>query len=406
MYLVCKQQVKLTKKEYLILRELCHISKNLYNQALYEIRQEYFKDKRYLNYYDTVKILQGTENYSLLQAQVSQQTLKIVDENFKSFFALIKKKYKARIPKYLDKDGFFKLCIPTVNIKDGKFQLPYSRKYAKERDKIFIRVPSRLEGKIVKQIWIVPRQDARFFEVQYVYIAHEQEEKKEITNVLAIDLGISNLCTCVDTYGNSFIMDGRKLKSYNQWYNKQNGILCSIKDKQKFGKKLTHRQYKILTKRNNRINDIVHKTCRYIINYCSSNNIDTVVCGINKDFQRNSNLGAKNNQTFTQIPFGKLRNNIEYLCKLYGIKYIEQEESYTSKASFWDKDPIPVYGDENISTFSGKRVKRGLYRTADGRFLNADVNGALNILRKSNVVSLETLYNRGELNTPIRIRVA
>lgn len=406
MYLACKQQVKLTKEEYLILRELCHVSKNLYNQALYEIRQEYFSSKNYLNYYDVVKRLQGTENYSILQAQISQQTLKIVDENFKSFFALIKKEYKARIPKYLDKDGFFKLCIPTVKIKDGKFQLPYSRKYGKEHNKIFIKVPPILEGKQVKQIWIQPKQNARFFEIHYIYRVDEQKEAEISTNVLAIDLGINNFCTCVTTFGDSFIMDGKKLKSFNQWYNKQNSILQSIKDKQKFGKKLTNRQIKLLRKRNNRINDIVHKTCKYIIDYCNSNLIDTIVFGMNSDFQRNSNLGKKTNQQFTQIPFGKLRDNFKYLCKIYGIKFIEQEESYTSKASFWDKDFIPTYGDKEMPKFSGSRVHRGLYQTANGILLNADVNGALNILRKSNIVSLEGLYARGELNTPVRIRVA
>ena len=140
MYLTIKQQIKLTKKEYLILKELCHISKNLYNQTLYEVRQKFFSDKKYLNYYEAVRILQGTKNYTSLQAQVSQQTMKIVDENFKSFFALRRKNIKARIPKYLDKDGFFKLCIPTVRIKSGKFQLPYSRSYAKEHDKLYFNI--------------------------------------------------------------------------------------------------------------------------------------------------------------------------------------------------------------------------------------------------------------------------
>ena len=405
MYLAYKQQVKLTKEEYLILRELCHISKNLYNQALYEIRQEYFKSKKYLNYYDVVKILQGTENYSILQAQISQQTLKIIDENFKSFFTLVKKKYKANIPRYLDKDGFFKLCIPIVTIKDSKFQIPYSRSYGKTHNKIYIKVPSKLEGKQVKQIRIVPRQDARFFEVQYIYKVDEPKEKETITNTLAIDFGISNLCTCVDTLGNSFIMDGKKLKSFNQWYNKELSRLSSIKDKQKI-KGYTKRMYRITTKRNNRVNDITHKTCKRIINYCIDKNIDAIVCGVNKDFQRNSDIGNINNQKFTQIPFGKIRENLRYLCKLYGIKFIEKEESYTSKASFWDKDFIPTYGDENILTFSGKRIKRGLYKTKNGKVLNADVNGALNILRKSNIVSLDGLYARGELNTPVRIRVA
>ena len=407
MYLAVKQQLNnLNKEEYLVLRELCHVSKNLYNQALYEIRQEYFKSKKCLNYYDVCKKLQGTENYSLLQAQMSQQTLKTVDDNFKSFFELIKKKLKARIPKYLDKDEFFKLTIPTVSIKDGKIQLPYSRQYAKEHNKIYLKVPNILNGKKVKQVWIIPRQNARFFEVQYIYKV-EPKEKKPIKNALAIDLGIDNLCTCVTSSGKSFIMDGKKLKSFNQWYNKETSRLKSIKDKQKI-KGYTKKLYGIVTKRNNRISDILHKSCKYIINYCIDNNIDTVVCGMNKDFQRYSNLGKVNNQKFTQIPFGKIRDILNYLCELNGINFIEQEESYTSKASFWDRDEIPVFSSESKVNydFSGKRVHRGLYRSKNGMLLNADLNGSLNILRKSNVVSLEALYSRGVLNPPLRIRVA
>lgn len=407
MYLAVKQQLNnLNKEEYLVLRELCHVSKNLYNQALYEIRQEYFKSKKCLNYYDVCKKLQGTENYSLLQAQMSQQTLKTVDDNFKSFFELIKKKLKARIPKYLDKDEFFKLTIPTVSIRDGKIQLPYSRQYAKEHNKIYLKVPNILNGKKVKQVWIIPRQNARFFEVQYIYKV-EPKEKKPIKNALAIDLGIDNLCTCVTSSGKSFIMDGKKLKSFNQWYNKETSRLKSIKDKQKI-KGYTKKLYGIVTKRNNRISDILHKSCKYIINYCIDNNIDTVVCGMNKDFQRYSNLGKINNQKFTQIPFGKIRDILNYLCELNGINFIEQEESYTSKASFWDRDEIPVFSSESKVNydFSGKRVHRGLYRSKNGMLLNADLNGSLNILRKSNVVSLEALYSRGVLNPPLRIRVA
>lgn len=407
MYLAVRQQLNnLSKSEYLVLRELCHVSKDLYNQALYEIRQEYFRSKKHLNYYDVCKKLQGTETYSLLQAQVSQQTLKAVDENFKSFFGLIKKKLKARIPKYLDKDGFFKLTVPTVSIKNDKIQLPYSRQYAKEHNKIYLKVPNILKGKKVKQIWIIPRQNARFFEVQYIYKV-EPKEKKSIKNVLAIDLGITNLCTCVTTEGNSFIIDGRKLKSFNQWYNKETSRLNSIKDKQKI-KGYTKKLYRIATKRNNRVSDIVHKTCKYVVNYCVDNDIDTIVCGINKDFQRYSNLGKVNNQKFTQIPFGKIRNILNYLCELNGINFIEQEESYTSKASFWDRDEIPVFSSESKVNydFSGKRVYRGLYHSKNGMLLNADLNGSLNILRKSNVVSLEALYSRGVLNPPLRIRVA
>ena len=152
----------------------------------------------------------------------------------------------------------------------------------------------------------------------------------------------------------------------------------------------------------------MNKSARIIINYCLENSIGNIVCGYNETFQRNSNLGKKNNQTFVNIPFGVLREKIEYLCKLYGITFIKQEESYTSKASFFDKDDIPVYYDDNPQKyeFSGKRIKRGLYQTKEGMLLNADINGALNILSKSKVVGLNTLYNRGELDTPIRIRVA
>ena len=283
--------------------------------------------------------------------------------------------------------------------------MPYSRQYAKEHNKIYLKVPSVLKGKEVKQVWIIPRQNARFFEVQYIYKA-EPKEKKPIKNALAIDLGIDNLCTCVTSNGKSFIMDGKKLKSFNQWYNKETSKLKSIKDKQKI-KGYTKKLYRIVTKRNNRVSDVLHKSCKYIINYCIDNNIDTVVCGMNKDFQRYSNLGKANNQKFTQIPFGKIRNILNYLCELNGINFIEQEESYTSKASFWDRDDIPVFSSESKAKydFSGRRVHRGLYRSKKGILLNADLNGSLNILRKSNVVDLKILYSSDELNTPVRIRV-
>lgn len=182
----------------------------------------------------------------------------------------------------------------------------------------------------------------------------------------------------------------------------------SIKDKQGYKNKYTNKQLTNTRKRNNKVNDYMNKTARIIINYCLENSIGNIVCGYNETFQRNSNLGKKNNQTFVNIPFGVLREKIEYLCKLYGITFIKQEESYTSKASFFDKDNIPVYNDDNPQKyeFSGKRIKRGLYQTKEGMLLNADVNGALNILSKSKVVDLEVLYNRGELDTPIRIRIA
>ena len=221
-------------------------------------------------------------------------------------------------------------------------------------------------------------------------------------------MGVDNLATCVTTDGKSFIIDGKRLKSINQWYNKENARLQGIKDKQKFGKGRTNRQKAILHKRNNRTNDYISKAAKIIVKYCLEHNIGNLVCGYNTTFQQSPTLGKATNQNFVNLPYGQLRSKLEYLCKLHGITYTEQEESYTSKSSFWDKDELPVYNADNPQTyeFSGKRVKRGLYRTSAGKTLNADVNGALNILRKSSVVALDGLYSRGEVNTPIRIRVA
>ena len=163
----------------------------------------------------------------------------------------------------------------------------------------------------------------------------------------------------------------------------------------------------LINKRNNKVNDYIKKTCRYIINYCLNNEIGNLVIGYNVTLQKNINLGRVNNQNFVNIPVGDIKEKLEYLCKLYGINFIKQEESYTSKASFFDEDEIPKYNQDNPKkyTFSGKRVKRGLYKTRNGKLINADINGALNILKKSNVVSLSALYSSGEVDTPVRIRL-
>lgn len=399
----------MSKEEYNVLKEQCRISKNLKNQVLYEIRQKFFSDKSYLNYNEVYKTLKTSDNYKLLQSNMAQQIMKNVDAEFKSFFGSLKSKkvaHKVNIPHYLPKDGYNQLIIQQINIHNGKFQLPYSREYAKTHEKFYIKMPSILSDKKVKEIKIIPKYNARFFEIAYTY---EVEDVSKInldkTKALAIDLGVNNLCTCVTSDGDSFILDGKKLKSYNQWYNKENARLQSIKDKQKLSKTLTKRQARLLRKRENRVRDYLGKTTKKIINYCLEHNIGNLVLGKNKGFQQKSNLGKVNNQIFVQMPFYKLQQKLEYQCKIYGIDMIEQEESYTSKASFWDKDEIPVYGDSKQHIFSGKRIKRGLYKTSSGILLNADVNGALNILRKSNVVSLNGLYSRGELNTPVRIRV-
>lgn len=415
MYLTVKQQLKhLSKEEYLILRELCHSAKNLYNQAVYNIRQYYFDEGKDLNYVENNKLLKSSENYKILNSNMAQQILKEVDGAFKSFFRLLKLKSKGeykekvKLPKYLPKNSFTTLVVGFVRLNENTFILPYSQSYKKNHRPIKINIPSLLLDKNIKEIRIIPKFNARFFEIQYTYQVENEQRNLDKNNALAIDLGVNNLATCVTNRGKSFIVDGKKLKSINQWFNKYNAKLQSIKDKQGYGKTLTMKQKYIWNKRNNRVNDYLSKSARIIINYCLENNIGTLVCGYNNDFQRNSDIGKKNNQNFVNIPFSKLQSKLEYLCEFYGIKYVDQEESYTSKASFFDMDIIPEYKEkDNIEyPFSGKRVRRGMYKTLKGYILNADVNGALNILKKSKVVDLEVLYHRGEVDTPVRIRVS
>ena len=416
MYFTIKQQVKqLSKEDYKNLRELSHIAKNLTNEAIYNVRQSYFNEGKYLNYKKNYALLKNSENYKSLNSNMAQQILKEVDSMFHSFFGLIKLAEKGRysfkdikLPYYLPKDSFTTLVIGFVRFNGNQLTIPYSQSYKKGHKGITINLPPKLAGKKVKEIRIIPKSKARFFEIQYCYEAEEIQSNLDENHVLAVDLGVDNLAACVTSKGNSFIIDGKRLKSINQWFHKENARLQCIKDKQKFGKKSTNKQQTIRRNRNNKVNDYMNKSARMIINYCLNNDIGTLVCGYNKTFQRNSDIGKKNNQNFVNIPFGKLREKFRYLCKLYGIKYIEQEESYTSKASFFDEDIIPVYNQDTPQTytFSGKRIKRGLYQCGNGKTLNADINGALNILRKSNVVSLTGLYDRGELDTPIRIRVA
>jgi IS605 OrfB family transposase len=416
MYLTVKQQVKhLSKEDYKSIKELCHIAKNLTNQAIYNVRQYYFNEGEYLNYEKNYALLKSSENYKLLNSNMAQQILKEVDGSFKSFFGLLKlaKKGKyafkdCKLPNYLPKDGYTTLVIGFVRLNGNKLILPFSNTYKKTHKSVEIIIPPILLDKKVKEIRIIPKANARFFEIQYIYEAENIQRNLNQNNALALDLGINNLVTAVSSEGKSFIVDGKRLKSINQWYNKRNAYLQSIKDKQHFGYRPTNRQKANTRDRNNKVNDYMNKAARKIIDYCVSNNIGTLVVGYNETFQRNADMGKANNQNFVNIPYGQLRFKLEYLCELNGIAFVKQEESYTSKSSFWDKDDLPVYNNDNPKTytFSGTRIHRGMYQCKNGMCLNADVNGALNILRKSNVVPLNGLYTRGEVDTPVRIRIS
>ena len=416
MHLTVKQQVKrLSKEDYRTIRELCHIAKNLANEAIYNVRQYYFSEGEFLKYEKNYTLLKNSPNYKALNSNMAQQILKEVDGSFKSFFSLLKLakqgKYAfkdCRLPHYLPKDGYTTLVIGFVRLKGNKLILPFSNSFKKTHKAVEITIPPMLLDKKVKEIRIIPKAKARFFEIQYIYEAECVQRNLNTNNALALDLGINNLVTAVSSNGKSFIIDGKKLKSINQWFNKENARLQSIKDKQHYGEKSTSRQKAIARSRNNKVNDYMNKAARKVINYCIANDMGTLVVGYNETFQRGGHIGKRNNQNFVNIPYGQLRSKLEYLCKMNGIIFVKQEESYTSKSSFWDRDDIPVYNADNPREyqFSGKRIHRGQYKTASGKIINADVNGALNIMRKSSVVDVNILYGRGEVDTPVRIRIA
>ena len=412
MYLTVKNQLRnLPVKYFETLRLLCHLSKNLYNEALYSVRQYYFTERKHLTYESNYYECKGSENYKALGTDVAQQTMKVVDRNFKSFYALISKaksgdyQFKQiRMPHYLPKEGYFSLIIPRISIKNGSFAIPMSRAFKKEHGELRFNIPPNIEDKKICEVRIHPRNKGRFFEIEYIYEQPEIKVELNADKYMAIDFGLDNLATCVTNDGASMIFDGKKLKSYNRLYNKINAKIQSSKDKAGV-KGFNRRQVFNIRKRNRRVNHAMSVAASRIIKYCLKNQIGNLVVGYNLDWKRNIEIGKVNNQNFVQIPHGLLRQKLKYQCKLYGINYVEQEESYTSKASFFDNDELPTYNADNPQSyeFSGRRISRGQYRTKSGYVLNADVNGALNILRKSKLVDLKVLQDRGCVNQPQRI---
>jgi IS605 OrfB family transposase len=395
MFATQKVRIKrLTKQEYEAMRMLHRYAKNLYNVALYELRQYFFDTGKLLSYNKLYHICKTNENYKYIQAGVSQQILQRAYEAMKSFLELRKKANKGEylteavsIPKYLPKDGYYQLCCSTnaITIHDGYFKVPLSRLFSKEYPgiSISIRVPERIAGKSIREVRLNPKYNARYLEAEFVYEA-EGTATSHGTETLAIDLGVNNLAAGISTAGTAFLVDGKRLKSANQWYNKERARLYAIKDMQGI-KGETHKLASIAANRDNFIRDYMSKTAHMIVQHCIENNIGRVIVGVNPKWKQNVEIGRVNNQNFVQIPFKKLRRFLEYLCGKCGIEYKEEPESYTSKASFLDMDEIPEYDpkDDTVYTFSGRRIKRGLYRSANGQKINADLNGAANILRKA-----------------------
>lgn len=414
MYKTQSNQIRYSSKDqYNLLRKMCWHSARLYNYGLYSVRQTFFETKTYLSYPQNYHHCKTNENYQILPSVIGQQTLKVLDRSFKSFFGLLKAKrqgkYQSRvsIPKYLPKDGYFQLVIPKngFQIKGDKIHIGISRQLKEETGlkHIVLDFPTLIEKESVQEIRIIPQQKATFFKMEVVYKIEEQDLNLNQNNVLSIDLGLSNLATCYDVSNNrAFIMDGKKLKSINYYWNKQNAKLQGIKDKQNI-KGYTKQQFILKRKRENRVKDVMRKTAKYILDYCIDNDIGTIVVGHNKGWKNSIHIGKRNNQNFVQVPFGYLMSMLKSKCQEYGLKYLETQESHTSKCSAIDNEEVKHHDE-----YLGKRVKRGLFRSKNGILINSDVNGSANIARKSKVTSMEFTPEmiKGIVAYPKRIRVA
>ena len=377
--------VKKNDKIWKEIDNLCFKSKNLYNKGLYEVRQYFFNNNKYLNYFSLEKLMKDNNDtdYRNLPIKSSQQTLKLLDQNFKSFFNAYKDykvnphKYlgKPKLPKYLDKDGRYVVKytyqgISKIGLRNGYIKPEKSNLYFNiSKFKNIINEDSLCE------VRLIPR--SFYYIVEIVYDVKSLDKKINNKRYASIDLGVSNLCTISsNTTNQSFIINGRALKSINQYYNKQKSHyqqkLKKVNDKYS-----SKRLERLTLKRNNKVKNYLHKTSLYITNFLVSQNINTIIIGNNKNWKQNVNIGKRNNQNFINIPHTTLINMITYKCEKMGINVIVSNESYTSKCSFLDNEKICKH-----SNYMGKRIKRGLFKSSKGYLINADVNGSLNILRK------------------------
>lgn len=374
--ILCERHV--IKKNHIFYDECDHLTflaKNLYNATLYFQRDSFFR-KEFKNFYDVNRVfVHGNQkDYRALPTKVSNQVLMLVDRAFKSYFALYRKKMNGdysqnvRIPGYLNKTS-------------GRYVVPYTRDALSLKNEGFVKfsktnivVETKLSRKDIKAARIVPK--GNHFVIEILYKAAMKPLKSDKAKRVAfVDPGLNNLMTVTSNCFNPLIFNGKPLKSINQLSNKTIAELKSKLSKQ--GLKTSSLLKSIYSKRSRRLTDLLHKITTQLVNHLDSHNIDTVIFGHNIGQKQDINLGKVTNQNFVQIPFTQLMQLLKYKCELRGIRFIETEESYTSKYSFLDEESICKH-----SSYQGKRVKRGLFETSNGKLINADVNGSLNIGRK------------------------
>lgn len=374
-----KHIIKSNNKYYSLLDEFCYKSKNLYNYANYIIRQEFVNNGKWIRYNDLDKILKQEGNNfdyrNMPLANTSQQCLRLLDKNWKSFFQSIKdynknpNKYLGRpkLPKYKSKNGRNILILPNQNCKISKGIIKFPKTF-----KGFY-----LKSKVnnLQQVRFIPKD--KYIIAEVVYRVDNVEELIDNGRYIGIDLGLDNFATITNNCGLiPLVINGKGLKSINQYYNKKISYYKSIaKRVNKID--YSNRMRKLTLKRNNKIEDYIHKASRFVVDYCRNNEINTIIIGNNKNWKQNSKMSKRVNQNFISIPYYSFIQKVQYKAEDFGIQVIITEESYTSGTSFLDNE-LPIKENYNKS----RRKYRGLFVSNEGIKINADVNGSYQIIKK------------------------
>jgi putative transposase len=390
MQLVEQHIIKYNNPSYKEIDEICLKTKNLYNSSLYNIRQEYINNK--INVVSNIyHIMKTSEQYLELPTKVACSVLLMVQQNFKSFFKAnieytknpSKFTGKPKLPKYLDaKIGRFVASYTNQAISKKVFTKTNKIKLSQCNIEFKTKITDFNQINCVR---LIPK--IGYYVIEVVYTILDKPKLSNNDRYIAIDLGVNNLATITSNIKEvkPIILNGKPLKSINQYYNKKLSEYTSILEKRN-NKKTSNKTQKLTLKRKNKIDNYLHKASKEIINHCVNNEINTVIIGKNDNWKQKTNIGTRSNQNFIQIPHSRFIDMLTYKCEKDGISIILQEESYTSKASFLNLDKIPSYKKDkpNKYSFSGYRYRRGLYKIRGKKiFINSDVNGSYNILRKA-----------------------
>ena len=355
-------------------------SKNLYNLANYHMRQAFIHQGRYMEYAEVYHLVKQSDVYKSLPRKVSNDVLRLLGKNWKAF-------RKALAAWYQDPSQFLgRPCLPKYKDKQkGRNILIYDlQALSKTALKKGVIAPSQLAITVstrqnkVKQVRIVPRHG--HYVVKVVYERQEKPGPVSPSLIAGIDIGLNNLATLTSNKPGftPLLVNGRPLKSINQFYNKRKAALESKLMEMDARRRTSHQLEQLSNKRTRKINHYLHTHSHRIIEHLLEEGIGALVIGKNVNWKQEANMGKRTNQQFVQIPHARFIEMLTYKAQLVGIRVIWQEESHTSKCSFLDNEPIC-----HQEQYLGKRVKRGLFRTATGRRINADVNGSLNIIRKA-----------------------